>query len=135
MKKYVVAGTWEQYRNHMAEKRYDPKEYVYVSSPDQLLGLAEIDGFYIGTYEQRPDIKEIKQIISMIKASSKIYKSDASQSLPPLPPTHVYPAPSGFTPKHIMIKDGSQWKSYDLTNGSITYGPSNDDSTIPFATR
>ena len=136
MKKYVVAGNYQEYESHIDEKGYIKSEYVFVYSPDQLRGLGKIEGFYIGSYEQRPDIDQIRQIIAQIKARNKIYKASASQGLPPLHPNTVFPAPSGFTPRHIMVKtpDGG-WQSHNLTDGSVTYGPNNDDSTIAFATR
>lgn len=136
MTKFVVAGSWAQYMNHIADMKYDPKEYVYVSDPIQLRGRSEIEGFYIGSYEQRPDIDQIREIIAQIKARNKIYKASASQGLPPPHPNTVFSAPSGFTPRHIMVKtpDGG-WQSHNLTDGSVTYGPNNDDSTIAFATR
>ena len=31
MTKFVVAGTFEQYRNHIKKMSYNPNEYVYVS--------------------------------------------------------------------------------------------------------
>ena len=49
---------------------YDPSEYRYVTGPDSLRGLNEIEGFYIGSYEQREDIEQIRNIISYTKGRS-----------------------------------------------------------------
>lgn len=95
--KYVVAGNFEQYRYHIQKKGYSPNEYQYVSHPDSLRGLTHIEGFYIGTYLERPDIEEIRQNIAIIKAKSVIHKANSQQTL------QTYPAPSGFSPLSIGV--------------------------------
>lgn len=66
--KYVVAGSFEEYRKHILKMDYNASEYRYVTSPDSMRGLTKIEGFYIGTYEQRSDIEQIKQNIAYIKS-------------------------------------------------------------------
>ena len=43
-------------------------EYKFVYSTKQFLGLADIKGFYIGSYKSRPDIDEIILAIQMRKS-------------------------------------------------------------------
>lgn len=71
---YIVAGSFEQYRNYCLKKKeqYDERGEIfplhkYVSNVDTLRGLNSIKGFYIGTYEQRSDIDQIKFQIAVIK--------------------------------------------------------------------
>jgi len=45
-------------------------EYKFVFRTDQLRGLDDIKGFYIGSYKSRPDIDEIHDAIAMIKSKS-----------------------------------------------------------------
>lgn len=125
MKKYVVAGNYQEYKSHIDEKGYLKSEYVYVNSPDQLRGLDKIEGFYIGSYEQRPDIEEIRQQIQLIK-----FKGKLSQSIPPPHPPLIFTAPPGFTPiqttgwtpKTVMIKGlNGQWITHNIEDGKTTY--------------
>ena len=73
MIKYVVAGTYDEYRSHLKKNNYNPKDYRYVSSVLALHGLTDIQGFYIGRYAERVDIQEIREKINNIKFVSKIY--------------------------------------------------------------
>lgn len=78
MTKYVVSGTYQEYVNHIKKNGYNPAEYKYVSEPFQLRGISEIDGFYIGTYEQRSDIDAIRAFIAIthIKSQNKTTLND-----------------------------------------------------------
>lgn len=109
--KYVVAGNIAEYKHHIYKKGYDPQEYIYVSSPMVLRGRSEVEGFYIGSYEQREDIQEIREIIAYIKAKSVLHVAHANQPLPPLP-TPVVGSPLsigyGLAPTSIMIRTKTQ---------------------------
>jgi hypothetical protein len=115
--KFVVAGTYAEYIQHIHKMGYNKNEYVYVSDPIQLRGLTEIEGFFIGSYESRPGIEEIKQTISYIKSRSKIYKATASQTLPPHMPTTPFNSNGmGFEPTSVMLKNAGAWQIHDLKN-------------------
>lgn len=73
-RKYIVAGNYEQFRAYIRKKNDINTEYIYVDSPNKLKGLSEIEGYYIGTYYNRPDIQHIKEIIRITKAF-KAYNS------------------------------------------------------------
>lgn len=70
---YIVAGNYNEYRDYVNRKKLeDPEKYknielIYVNSEITLLGLSEIEGFYIGTYYERNDIEDIKRNIQIIK--------------------------------------------------------------------
>ena len=67
-KKYIVSGTYEEYNEFVYKRRNENNiSYVYVQHATQLVGLTNIEGFYIGTYFKRPDIEEIKQRIAISK--------------------------------------------------------------------
>jgi hypothetical protein len=79
---HVVAGTYEEYRElhkrkekEYLDKQYEQTEvfpkYSYVATVDQLKGLDKIEGFYYGSYEQRYNINELRQIIEIIKRRMK----------------------------------------------------------------
>ena len=112
--KFVVAGNFQEYTDYINRKEYNPREYVYVSDPMQLRGRTEIEGFYIGSYESRPDIDQIKETIAFIKAWSGSYVTNSSQvSIP--------------APTSIMIKKRGTWDIYDLKANTVTSVPITDD--------
>lgn len=70
--KYIVAGNYNEYQAYVKRKTRDQVYYKYVSGVDRIRGLSEIDGYYIGTFYQRPDIEDIKEHINIIKSKQKI---------------------------------------------------------------
>ncbi len=70
--KYIVAGNYNEYQAYVRRKTRDQVYYKYVSGVDRIHGLSEIDGYYIGTFYQRPDIEDIKEHINIIKSKQKI---------------------------------------------------------------
>ena len=76
---FIIAGTYDQYRNWVKKNidriyQSDPSKYislsnfVYVSGPDQLRGHREVHGYFVGTYRNRPDIRDIVQHIRLINS-------------------------------------------------------------------
>jgi hypothetical protein len=75
---FIVAGNVQEFESYKAKKLvewteyggelegYFP-EYVCVHNGLQLKGLNEIEGYYIGSYENRPDLEEIEWRIKAIK--------------------------------------------------------------------
>ena len=67
-KKYIVSGTYEEYNEFVYKRRNEVNtSYVYVQHATQLVGLSNIEGYYIGTYFKRPDIEEIRERIALSK--------------------------------------------------------------------
>jgi len=66
--KYIVSGNYNEYQAYVRSKPRDKYYYKYVSGTERLCGLSSIEGYYIGTYMDRPDIDEIKVRIAMIKS-------------------------------------------------------------------
>ena len=70
-KKYIISGNYDQYRLYVINKRKDihnsNTEYLYVNSVKDLVGLVNIQGYYIGTYYNRSDISKIQDRIAIIK--------------------------------------------------------------------
>jgi hypothetical protein len=71
---YIVAGTRAEFERYVQEKyEYWSKmamlmpEYRYVRSVDDLRGMQNIKGFYVGTWSKRPDINLIKSFIEAQK--------------------------------------------------------------------
>ena len=79
-KKYIVSGTYEEYNEFVYKRRNEnTTSYVYVQHAMQLVGLSNIEGYYIGTYFKRPDIEAIKQRIALskrIKADKEVNYSN-----------------------------------------------------------
>ncbi len=66
-RKFVVAGTFGEYKDYIERKGYDRREYIYVSDISTIRGLYSISGVYIGTWKNRPDISQIQSQIKIIK--------------------------------------------------------------------
>jgi hypothetical protein len=76
---YIVSGTYEQYKHYRAKKFEEYlnlaptqefvefPDYVYVQHPENLKGVSNPKGFYIGTYKDRPDIEYIQTLVRMAK--------------------------------------------------------------------
>jgi len=78
-KKYIVSGNYDEYLEYLHIKsRTDINnmnvEYIYVNSVKDLVGIIDIQGFYIGTYFKRPDIDDIKERIALAKHMSNTNK-------------------------------------------------------------
>ena len=76
---FIIAGTYEQYKHWIRKNidriyQSDPSKsitlsnFVYVSEPDQLRGHREVHGYFVGTYRNRPDIRDIVQHIRYINS-------------------------------------------------------------------
>ena len=86
---YVVAGTRAEYETYIRKKAHELHQqnqttislshFVYVSDPYVLRGLREVHGYFVGSYRQRDDLKEIVDTIRII---NKIAASD--YVIPPL---------------------------------------------------
>lgn len=69
MKYYVVAGTKQEFDAYILSKSMlmfaagetsiSLSHFVYVSSPDTLRGIEDPRGWFIGSYKQRKDIRDI----------------------------------------------------------------------------
>lgn len=67
---YYVAGyfgEYVEYRKRKEKDGVDVSNWRYVSKTTDLRGLTKIKGFYIGSFEDRPDIEDIRIIIEQIK--------------------------------------------------------------------
>lgn len=73
---YVIAGNHVEYDMFIRKKVFELycegdtsttlSRFVFVHSPDKLRGLRNIHGYFIGTFAQRSDIKELKQYLCFI---------------------------------------------------------------------
>lgn len=66
---WIVAGNYHEFRQYHYKKRKsgDFKDYRYVVNVNILRGLENIKGFYIGTYKQRKDLRDIQEQIAICK--------------------------------------------------------------------
>jgi hypothetical protein len=73
-KTFVVAGNYAEYVEWVERKGYNTTEYIYVYKVDNLRGVSHenLKGIYIGTWRNRTDIDQIRQMIAFIKAKSSV---------------------------------------------------------------
>jgi DNA-binding cell septation regulator SpoVG len=116
---YIVAGTHAEYLDYQYRKFNEdaalvtkPKVYVYVDSVHRLRGMNEVHGFFIGTYEKRADINDIKEMIHIINSKTKAttyihynpISAGASQWLKGLSPSMVIiDELSSFEPSSLNV--------------------------------
>lgn len=67
---FIVAGNRDEFDDFVIRKRMRGCDYDfrYVFSADVLRGLSTIRGFYVGSYQERPDWSEIDTVIKVIKS-------------------------------------------------------------------
>lgn len=66
---YIVAGNNNEYRDWViGQKTIHVSETRYVSNADQLRGMSSIEGLFIGTCFDRPDISQIVNHINVIRS-------------------------------------------------------------------
>ena len=82
---YVVAYNYDEFKRYRDTKALEWMsgarseefpDYVYVSNVDHLRGQRNIKGFYVGRFEEREDIDEIRAIVNTSKVMSAIPKSN-----------------------------------------------------------
>lgn len=91
---WIVAGNSQEFdayilRHLQRKSRTTLTEYKFVFSTDQLRGLDNIKGFYIGSYKSRPDIDEIRNAIAVIKSQSVLKASTPLPDIDDLRGTNV----------------------------------------------
>lgn len=72
---FIVSGTYEQYKQWVRKNidRFYAKNtsislfnFVYVSGPEIFRGHSEVHGYYVGSYKNRPDIEQIREMIKLM---------------------------------------------------------------------
>jgi hypothetical protein len=63
--KYIIAGNIKEYDDFITKRNLSKLNYVFVYSADNLRGLNNIHGFYVGSWRERKDIEEIKSLIEL----------------------------------------------------------------------
>jgi len=67
---FIVAGTYDEYKQFLKKFRKEGEKYTYVSSVECIRGLETIRGFKYGSWTYRSDIKEIEEQIMIIKTKN-----------------------------------------------------------------
>ena len=81
--KYIVAGNWNEFTNYTRNRVGDDTMYIYFSGINIIRGLSDISGVFIGTFQSRPDIEEIKSQIQIIKSRKQGFTAQTIASLDP----------------------------------------------------
>lgn len=66
--KYIIAGSYNQYRLYIRDRQLDGIQYIFVSNVNSIRGLNDISGEFIGTWNDRDDIVDIIAEICNIKS-------------------------------------------------------------------
>ena len=66
MKQAVIAGSYAEYRDWLAETGNRPQGCVYVSESAQLYGLQDVKIHWVGTWSSRRNCKELMAIASVV---------------------------------------------------------------------
>lgn len=119
--KYIIAGSYNQYRLYVREHYFDKTQYKFVSDVDSIKGLSDISGVFIGTWADRDDIMDIIVQICIIKSRindwdmpleiAKVYNKKCIIQTRQNPPINVInPKPVnnkvfGTTISHILIDE------------------------------
>jgi hypothetical protein len=83
MKTYIIAGNSEQARHWLREKEYytgfayRPNDFQIVVSVDNLRGIENPSGVFVGTWHQREDIVDILHVLQsrMRKTNDGVLKA------------------------------------------------------------
>jgi superfamily I DNA and/or RNA helicase len=87
-KKFVVAGNLTEYYAFLDKHKDDINViYLYVNSTRDLKGIKDIEGYYTGTYNKRPDIETIKEVIRISKNNT--YNEYTAEPVRSLDNSHV----------------------------------------------
>lgn len=84
---FIVAGSLREFDEYVKKKRNQyaimrqecPYDYFYVNGVDSLRGHTITKGFYIGSWRNRKDLEDIKQMIAINK-SHGVIKNDPLKS-------------------------------------------------------
>ena len=79
---FIVAGNYSEFVAFMQRKRGDGRFYRYLHNNNDIMGLDDIKGFYVGTWHTRPDIDLIQSRIAAIKSKKKHRVIQPSTLLP-----------------------------------------------------
>ena len=80
---YIIAGTFDQAKQWLREKEYymgfsyRPQDFRIIAEADQLRGLENPHGVFIGTWYQRKDIRKILDVLmtSMRETNEGVLKA------------------------------------------------------------
>ena len=64
--KAILAGNYREAENFAKEKIWNKQEWIYITRPEILLGLSNIELHKTGTWHKRKDLVEIYEIVERI---------------------------------------------------------------------
>ena len=101
----VVAGTVDEFYEYLREKKSISIVYTYVDGPNKFTGMTKehLQGVFIGTWYNRPDIQDIAGAISIIKGGLPMQVVDKLHEMEVKRVQTIKPV-STFTP--IPISNG-----------------------------
>ena len=71
--KYIIAGSFNEYRRYIRDKQLDGIQYKWVSNVDSIRGLSDISGVFIGTWYKNIYIANILEQIYIIKTKNGVW--------------------------------------------------------------
>ena len=135
---YIVSGNNNEYRDWVVgQKTIHVSETRYVSNADQLRGMSTIEGRFIGTCFDRPDISQIVNHINVIRSrtAKPIIKMESLFHLTRYQTTdHSFlntTTVPNWSQNNIPVANGGTATSYNSTMSGTTYHNAIfDESTI-----
>lgn len=70
---YVIAGSYQEYRAYVLNNNIDGGLFEYITHPDDLRGLSDISGVFIGTWYKNINIANILEQIYIIKTKNGVW--------------------------------------------------------------
>jgi len=89
MKLFIICGNHQEYQEFVNKKisslteSFRITDFVYVSSPKAFVGHSNPHGWFIGTWRELPDIREILEVMATCYHDQKVPESviDAWQKI------------------------------------------------------
>lgn len=82
MKQYVICGDSREYFDYLRRSNNGPRTHVYLHEVEQIRGLSEVHGVFVGSWRERPDINDIVWAIRVINNVHPIHPVSDTYYIP-----------------------------------------------------
>ena len=70
---YIISGNLTEAVDWLNENNKSRADWKYLSKPEQLRGLSEVHGVFIGTWKERPDIEDILDVMASMRKPGTLH--------------------------------------------------------------
>jgi hypothetical protein len=78
MKQYVICGDSREYFDYLKRTNTGTHTHVYLHDAEQIRGLSEVHGVFVGSWRERPEINDIIWAIRVINDKHPLSKEQYS---------------------------------------------------------